>query len=99
PEVCDPECLANRGLLRLAPLRLLQCHRSLCRPPGPQMPPALLEQVIRFAHVSSRSTSSRMADAIAAFGALGTGRSLSLEISVTSLSSASKPMPSCPTSL
>src|SRR6266404_8442618 len=50
-EVRDPQRLSNRRLLRLAPLRLLECNRRLRRHAALQMRTSLLEQVIGgFAH-------------------------------------------------
>src|SRR5207237_10288450 len=45
PEVGDPERLADRGLLRLARLRLLEGHGRLCGHPLLEERAALLEAV------------------------------------------------------
>jgi hypothetical protein len=50
PEVRDPERLADRRLLRLAPLRLLEGYRRLSGAALLKMRPALLEQIERLAH-------------------------------------------------
>src|ERR1700730_4668415 len=50
PEVRDPERLADRGLVRLEPICLLQRHGRLRSPPPAEVAPALLEEVIRLAH-------------------------------------------------
>src|SRR6266496_4814926 len=49
-EVGDPERFADRGLLGLEPLRLLERDRRLRRHALPQVGPALLEEVVRVAH-------------------------------------------------
>jgi hypothetical protein len=49
-EVRDPERLADRRLVRLAPLRLLERHGRLRGHPLLEMPPALLEIVVDLAH-------------------------------------------------
>src|SRR5262249_59618353 len=90
-EVGDPERLADRGLVGLEPLRLLERHRRLRGHALAQPPLPLLEAVVRLAH-SSRSASSRIAAAITCFGAFGTRRSPSRVRSTTSFSVASKPM-------
>src|SRR5205085_644178 len=53
-EVRDPERLADRGLVRLAALRLLERHRRLRGAALLQVRPALLEEVVGLAHVSPR---------------------------------------------
>src|SRR5262249_34390761 len=55
PEVGDPERLADRGLLGLAPLRLLQRDRGLSGHAFTEVGPALLEQVVRLAHLAPES--------------------------------------------
>src|SRR5207247_679528 len=50
PEVRDPERLADRRLVRLAALRLLERHRRLRRATLPEMRPALLEELVDLAH-------------------------------------------------
>ena len=52
-EVRDPERLADRRLVRLPPLRLLERHGRLCRHPLLQVPAALLEVVVDLAHNAS----------------------------------------------
>ena len=54
PEVRDPERLADRGLVRLAPLRLLERHGRLGGHPLLEMPAALLEVVVDLAHSASQ---------------------------------------------
>src|SRR5215211_1546052 len=56
-EVRDPERLPDRSLVRRAPLRLLERHGCLSRPPVLQMRLALLKEVVQLvtAHLSHRS--------------------------------------------
>ena len=100
-EVRDPERLPDRGLLRLAPLRLLQRDRGLCGHAVAEVAPALLEEVVRVAHrdAMSRSISSRIAAATSGFAALGTERFPSTPTRTTSFSGESKPIPGSETSL
>src|SRR5262249_51690784 len=54
-EVGDPERLADRGLLRLAPLRLLERDGGLCRHAAPQVLASFLEEAVRaLAHSPSK---------------------------------------------
>src|SRR5207247_9599370 len=53
-EVGDPERLADRGLVRLAPLRLLERDRRLRGAALRQMRASLLEEVVGLAHVAPR---------------------------------------------
>src|SRR5581483_11556528 len=69
-EVGDAERLADRRLLRLAPLGLLQRDGRLGRASGAQVRAPLLEEVVGLAHArlaSRRSTSSSTAVATARF--------------------------------
>src|SRR6187402_2774664 len=50
-EVRDPERLADRGLVGLALLRLLEGDGGLCRHPLAEVGAALLKEVVRVAHV------------------------------------------------
>jgi hypothetical protein len=54
PQVRDPERLADRRLLRLAPLGLLEGHGRLGGPPLLQVGPSLLVEVVGLAHVDRR---------------------------------------------
>src|SRR5207247_1779303 len=54
PKVRDPERLANRSLVRLAPFRLLERDRRLRGPALPEVGPALLVKVVGLAHVARR---------------------------------------------
>src|SRR2546430_6657563 len=53
-EIRDPERLADRRLVRLPPLCLLQRHRRLRRPALPEVGPPLLIEVVGLAHVARR---------------------------------------------
>jgi hypothetical protein len=50
PEVRDPERLADRGLLRLTPLGLLERDGRLSRHPLAELSAPLLEEVVRLGH-------------------------------------------------
>jgi hypothetical protein len=69
PEVRDPERLADRRLLGLASLRLLERDGRLRSAPLPQVLLSLLEELIRFAHRAyldvARSRPAEPASAIA----------------------------------
>src|SRR5262249_36112205 len=58
-EVRDPERLADRRLLRLAPLRLLERDRRLRGAALLEVGPALLEEVERLAHRLSEAKAAR----------------------------------------
>src|SRR5207247_2828201 len=51
PEVGDVEGLADRRLVRLSRLRLLERNRRLRGHPGSEMLAALLEEIVGLAHV------------------------------------------------
>src|SRR2546429_9569321 len=54
PQVRDSESLADRRLLGLPPLRLLEGDGRLGCPPLLQVAPSLLVEVVRLAHVRGR---------------------------------------------